>query len=104
MSKVSRDEYLQQLQNYIGESTADEALSLVENFTDSFDNDTEYNTLQTSFNELQISYNELKQRYRDRFFSNTETQNREDFFNNEMDTPTVENELTFENLFTTKGR
>jgi hypothetical protein len=68
--RLSKDEYLQRLQSFVGDNTNEDALSLIEDFTDT------YNELESASNpsvnwEQKYKENDeaWKKKYRDRFFN-----------------------------------
>lgn len=66
MAKLSKTEFLNKLKGYLGEDNmSDEALSLYEDASDSFEEDTENWKEKYEQNDK-----EWRQKYRDRFFNN----------------------------------
>lgn len=66
MAKLSKTEFLNKLKGYLGEDDmSDEALSLYEDASDSFEEDTENWKEKYEQNDK-----EWRQKYRDRFFNN----------------------------------
>lgn len=66
MAKLSKTEFLNKLKGYLGEDDmSDEALSLYEDASDSFEEDTENWKERYEQNDK-----EWRQKYRDRFFNN----------------------------------
>ena len=62
MAKVSREELITQLSTFIGENNSDEAISLMENVSDSFGGDGE--DWKAKYDELDASW---RKRYMERF-------------------------------------
>ena len=73
MAKLSKTDFLNKLKGYLGDDDmSDEALSLYEDASDSFEEDTENWKEKYEQNDR-----EWRQKYRDRFFNN-ETQEKDD--------------------------
>lgn len=64
MAKLSRDELVSQLSAFIGENNSDEAISLMENVSDSFASDGE--DWKAKYDELDASW---RKRYMERFIN-----------------------------------
>ena len=64
MAKLTKDELLERVKNFLGEDTSDDALALIEDITDSVEVDTE--DWKTKYEE---NDKEWRQKYKDRFFS-----------------------------------
>ena len=68
----SRDELMKWVVEKIGDDTSDEALAIIEDFTDTFNN---YDDLVKDTSDWKQKYNELdetwRKRYKERFFSGT---------------------------------
>lgn len=75
MAVLTREDYLERLNTLVGEDNSDEALQIIEDFTDTFDNLGTQNDNNDNENWKQ-KYEELdttwRQKYRDRFM-NTQT-------------------------------
>lgn len=73
MSILSREQVLERLKAKIGDSTNDEDISLLEDFTETFD-DLEKRTKDSTDWKAKYEENDAKwrQKYRDRFFSSEE--------------------------------
>ena len=100
----TKDEILASIKTKIGDDTSDEAIALVEDINDSFDD------LTTRLNEAgdwKAKYEEndagWRKKYSDRFYSPTD--DKDDPIINEMDKeePDKPKVLTFENLFKTES-
>lgn len=89
----SREEILEAIQARIGDDTSDEALSLIEDVTDTLDAAGDSGDWERRYNELDASW---RQRYKDRFFSKPK---------DEMEEPAADSRSeqnkpqTFEELF-----
>lgn len=97
MSVLTREEFLNRLNERVGEDTSDNAISFIEDMTETFDS-----MSQSDGEDWKKKYEELdeswKKRYRERFFSTPTEENEEDFSsNNNERKPT-----TFDELFTVK--
>lgn len=105
MAVRTRDELLSALKTRIGDDVSDEALTLIEDFTDTMN---DYDSRagedwKTKYNELDTSW---RQRYRDRFFSAPDngTTTPENVVNdNARDLQDESEEKSFEELFEEKG-
>ncbi len=104
MAVVTRDELMERIRSRIGDDTSDEALSLIEDFTDTFSD------LETRAGEdWKSKYDELdktwREKYKTRFFQkpddkeNTPEGIKED---NEEDSKDESKEKSFDELFTEK--
>lgn len=92
----TKEEILSSLKVILGDNTSDEAISLLEDISDSMSNDT--SALSNEVEEWKTKYSELdttwRNKYRDRFYSGTEdddTDLKDDF---------EPKSLSYENLFT----
>lgn len=91
MAILTREEYLQRLNNMIGDDTSDDSLSLIEDMTDTYDNLVNENT--TNWKEkYENNDKEWREKYRKRFFSGKPEEDEIE----EIEKPKV---LTFEDLF-----
>ena len=99
MARLSREEMLNKVNTFIGDNNSDEALSLIEDINDTFDNEnnTEIETLRQENETLKKEKTELdnnwREKYRARFFDGEPVPNKDD----PIDEPPKK--LTFENLF-----
>lgn len=75
MAVLSKEEFMNRLQERIGEDTSDEAMTFIEDMTDTF-NDMETRSNDNNDSEWKQKYDELdkswRKKYKDRFF-NSET-------------------------------
>lgn len=75
MAVLSKEEFMNRLQERIGEDTSDEAMTFIEDMTDTF-NDMETRSSGNNDSEWKQKYDELdkswRKKYKDRFF-NSET-------------------------------
>lgn len=103
MAKLTRDEFFSRLHDRIGDDTSDEAISFLEDMTDTF-NDLETRATgdgtdwEKKYHELDESW---KKRYRHRFFNGGDKSISDEVETVEVDTPTPE-EITVEDLFEDK--
>ena len=92
----TREELLTQIRDMIGDSTDDNALSILENVTDTI---TDLETRAADQTDLQARYNQLdqewRQRYRDRFTSGSDDPGAAQ----DPDPESGETIMTFEELF-----
>lgn len=92
----TREELLNQIRDMIGDSTDDNALSILENVTDTI---TDLETRAADNTDWQARYNQLdqewRQRYRDRFTSGADDPGA----SQDPDPETGETIMTFEELF-----
>ena len=81
MSVLTREEFLNRLNERVGEDTSDNAISFLEDMTETFDS-----MSQSDGEDWKKKYEELdeswKKRYRERFFSTPTEENEEDFSSN----------------------
>lgn len=88
MAKLSKTDFLNKLKGYLGDDDmSDEALSLYEDASDSFEEDTENWKEKYEQNDR-----EWRQKYRDRFFNN-ETQEKDDELGDDKPVKTSFSEL-----------
>ena len=77
MAVLTREDYLERLKTLVGEDNSDEALQIIEDFTDTFDNLGTQNDNNDNENWKQ-KYEELdatwRQKYRDRFMNSQTTE------------------------------
>lgn len=77
MAVLTREDYLERLNTLVGEDNSDEALQIIEDFTDTFDNLGTQNDNNDNENWKQ-KYEELdatwRQKYRDRFMNSQTTE------------------------------
>lgn len=109
MAVVSKDELLNQIKNVIGDNTSDEALALIENASDTLDEQAKSGNneeLTKEIEKLKKEKDELdktwRDKYRERFFSGSSnppkgTEGGEDDGDDEEDD---EEPKTFDDLFT----
>ena len=104
MAVVTRDELMERIRSRIGEDTSDEALVLIEDFTDTFTN------LETRTGEdWKSKYDELdktwREKYKARFFQkpdDKETTPEDVKEDNKVDLKDESKEKSFDELFTEK--
>lgn len=104
MAVVSKEDLMERIKARLGEDTSDEALTLIEDFTDTF---SDYES--RSGEDWKSKYDELdstwRKKYRDRFFqtSGDKDTNREEVVpDNEDDLKDESKEKSFEDLFKKK--
>lgn len=104
MAVVTRDELMERIRSRIGEDTSDEALALIEDFTDTF---TDLET--RSGEDWKSKYDELdktwREKYKARFFQkpdDKETDPEDIKEDNEEDLKDESKEKSFDELFTEK--
>lgn len=98
MSVVSKEEIIKSLTEYFGEETPDEAITLMENITDTFD-DMEAKTKDTEDWKQKYEENDKawRQKYKERFLNNAPKEDENEYEENDVhDEPEVK---TFEDLF-----
>ena len=101
MAILSREDYLERLNTLVGEDNTDEALQIIEDFTDTFDNLSTQNDNNDNENWKQ-KYEELdatwRQKYRDRFMNSQTTE--EDVIEEQEDNVETDGELKeYDELF-----
>ena len=101
MAILSREDYLERLNTLVGEDNTDEALQIIEDFTDTFDNLGTQNDNNDNENWKQ-KYEELdatwRQKYRDRFMNSQTTE--EDVIEEQEDNVKADGELKeYDDLF-----
>ena len=101
MAVKTKTDILNSLKEIIGDSTEDNALSLIEDVTDTFD-DFEKKTQDNTNWEQKYKENDeaWKKKYKDRFFSSNDDNDDND--SNDDKDETVEKPKTYENLFESK--
>lgn len=101
MAVLTREDYLERLNTLVGEDNTDEALQIIEDFTDTFDNLGTQNDNNDNENWKQ-KYEELdatwRQKYRDRFMNSQTTE--EDVIEEQEDNVETDGELKeYDELF-----
>ena len=101
MAVLTREDYLERLNTLVGEDNSDEALQIIEDFTDTFDNLGTQNDNNDNENWKQ-KYEELdatwRQKYRDRFMNSQTTE--EDVIEEQEDNVETDGELKeYDELF-----
>ena len=101
MSVLTREDYLERLNTLVGEDNSDEALQIIEDFTDTFDNLGTQNDNNDNENWKQ-KYEELdatwRQKYRDRFMNSQTTE--EDVIEEQEDNVELDGEMReYDELF-----
>ena len=101
MAILSREDYLERLNTLVGEDNTDEALQIIEDFTDTFDNLGTQNDNNDNENWKQ-KYEELdatwRQKYRDRFMNSQTTE--EDIIEEQEDNVELDGEMReYDELF-----
>jgi hypothetical protein len=78
MAVLNKEDFLKRLQEHIGDDTSDEAMTFIEDMTDTF-NDMETKSSGQGEEQWQKKYEELdkswRQKYKDRFFNSETTPN-----------------------------
>ena len=98
--KKSKAEIIADLKAFIGENNSDDAIALVENVSDSIEDNKDYDELKGQYDKLKEDYDKndkaWRQRYIDRFNNEEKEDDKEviDVDNSNDDKP-----LTYENLF-----
>ena len=101
MAVLTREDYLERLNALVGEDNTDEALQIIEDFTDTFDNLGTQNDNNDNENWKQ-KYEELdatwRQKYRDRFMNSQTTE--EDVIEEQEDNVELDGEMReYDELF-----
>lgn len=101
MAILTREDYLERLNTLVGEDNSDEALQIIEDFTDTFDNLGTQNDNNDNENWKQ-KYEELdatwRQKYRDRFMNSQTTE--EDVIEEQEDNVELDGEMReYDELF-----
>lgn len=101
MAVLTREDYLERLNTLVGEDNSDEALQIIEDFTDTFDNLGTQNDNNDNENWKQ-KYEELdatwRQKYRDRFMNSQTTE--EDVIEEQEDNVASDGEMKeYDELF-----
>ena len=101
MAILTREDYLERLNTLVGEDNTDEALQIIEDFTDTFDNLGTQNDNNDNENWKQ-KYEELdatwRQKYRDRFMNSQTTE--EDVIEEQEDNVELDGEMReYDELF-----
>lgn len=99
MSVKTREEILNNLNAIIGENTSDEALALIEDVTDTFEDLENKTNDSTNWKEkYETNDKEWREKYRQRFFSKSEDEP-DDF---SVDEPEDSKPMDFKDLFKTE--
>lgn len=91
MAKLTRADFMERLKTFLGEDTSDEALTLLEDANDSFEEGDGVDWKQR----YEENDKEWRQKYKDRFFNKSEDDNDDD-----IDEP--EEKKSFTDLFKTE--
>ena len=100
MAILTREDYLERLNTLVGEDNSDEALQIIEDFTDTFDNlgtqnDNDNEDWKQKYEELDATW---RQKYRDRFMNSQTTE--EDVIEEQKDNVETDGELKeYDELF-----
>ena len=100
MAILSREDYLERLNTLVGEDNSDEALQIIEDFTDTFDNlgtqnDNDNEDWKQKYEELDATW---RQKYRDRFMNSQTTE--EDVIEDQEDNVASDGEMReYDELF-----
>lgn len=78
MAIRTRDEIMSQLQSFIGEETSDEALSFIQDVSDTLGNDDSATRIAQLETQLQEQDMEWRKKYRDAFFNGRPDESLED--------------------------
>lgn len=101
MAVLSKEEFMNRLKEHIGDDTSDEAMTFIEDMTDTF-NDMETRSSGNSNEQWKQKYDELdkswRKKYKDRFF-NSETTPADIIEEQEEDIKDDAKEKTYEDLF-----
>lgn len=101
MAVLSKEEFMNRLQERIGEDTSDEAMTFIEDMTDTF-NDMESRSSGNNDSEWKQKYDEMdkswRKKYKDRFF-NSETTSADVKEEQEEDVIDDTEEKTYADLF-----
>lgn len=101
MAVLNKEDFLKRLQEHIGDDTSDEAMTFIEDMTDTF-NDMETKSSGQGEEQWQKKYEELdkswRQKYKDRFF-NSETTTNDVKNDQEDDVKDDAEEKTYADLF-----
>lgn len=89
MAKLTRADFMERLKTFLGEDTSDEALTLLEDANDSFEEGDGVDWKQ----KYEDNDKEWRQKYKDRFFNKSEEDDKED----DIDQP--EEKKSFNDLF-----
>lgn len=97
MARLKKEEYLESLKKLIGDDTSEEAIKILEDFTDTYD---ELETSSTDTEDWKDKFTqndaEWRKKYKDRFFS---AGSKEEEIEEEIDDDTDEPEITINDLF-----
>ena len=101
MAILSREDYLERLNTLVGEDNTDEALQIIEDFTDTFDNlgtqndNNDNENWKEKYEELDATW---RQKYRDRFMNSQTTE--EDVIEEQEDNVELDGEMReYDELF-----
>ena len=108
MAVLSKESYFEAIRNRVGDDTSDEAVSFIEDMTDTF-NDLENNSSKSEVEEWERKYNELdkswREKYTARFFDNQNTNSSNDTSASEVKDEQTEDvksdgeKISFDDLF-----
>lgn len=108
--KKSKDEFMEQLKNVIGDNTSDEALTLIEDAADSFGDNKSTDDWEKKYNDAEAEWkkkledndSQWRKKYKERFFQ-SESTDKEKEKELETDKEVIEKEhaeqVTFDDLF-----
>lgn len=92
MAKLTKEDFMERLKTFLGEDTSDEALTLIEDANDTFEDGDGVDWKQ----KYEDNDKEWRQKYKDRFFNKSEEDDKED----DIDQP--EEKKSFNDLFKTE--
>lgn len=97
MAVLTREQFMERLNAVVGENTDDNSLSLLEDFTDTFDSFNNSESVQ-AFNDLKARYDDLAKRHRERFNSNPNPEKLDPSTGNEPPMQLTEEEIRAESI------
>lgn len=99
MATLSREEYREKLLGYVGDRTDDDSLSILEDFEDSFKEESgDRITLEQHEAAMREQDESWRKRYKDRFSGKKDTEEETREYNREYDRR-EQDDITIENLF-----
>lgn len=105
MPKVTKEELIQQLKDFIGDNTSDTAISLLDNLTDTVNTDyaSELQTANNKIEQLTQEKNELDKSWKQKYISRFNQPIKEDELNGDTDDTDPEPySLSYDTLFKIK--
>lgn len=109
MAVLNRDDFMNKIKEIVGDATDEANLTLIEDFTDTFDDLTHKATegagdWEKKYNDVNTKYGDLQKRYKERFFNGTPNKGDDSSYvpDPEPETPDPAETIVVDDLFETK--